>query len=59
MGYWDGRERKGHIGEYLVYQNRKRSKIIMPLSDTQIFVALIIALFPGFLAMRLSLELYK
>lgn len=40
------------------YQNR-RSKIIMPISDTQIFVALIIALFPGIMAIRLSTELYK
>ncbi len=31
----------------------------MPLSETQIFVALLIALFPGFLAFRLSIELYK
>ena len=31
----------------------------MPLSDTQIFVALIIALIPGIMAFRLSLELYK
>ncbi len=31
----------------------------MPISDTQIFVALIIALFPGIMAIRLSTELYK
>ncbi|MDJ0575969.1 MAG: photosystem I reaction center subunit XII [Xenococcaceae cyanobacterium MO_234.B1] len=31
----------------------------MPLSETQIFVALLIALLPGFLAFRLSIELYK
>ncbi len=31
----------------------------MSLSDTQIFVALIIALFTGFMALRLSTELYK
>ncbi|MDJ0530947.1 MAG: photosystem I reaction center subunit XII [Xenococcaceae cyanobacterium MO_207.B15] len=31
----------------------------MPLSETQIFVALVIALLPGFLAFRLSTELYK
>ncbi|MGF1524888.1 MAG: photosystem I reaction center subunit XII [Leptolyngbyaceae cyanobacterium] len=29
------------------------------MSDTQVFVALIIALIPGFLAFRLSTELYK
>ncbi len=29
------------------------------LSDTQVIVALIIALFPGFLAFRLATELYK
>ncbi|MGB8700571.1 MAG: photosystem I reaction center subunit XII [Thermosynechococcaceae cyanobacterium] len=29
------------------------------LSDTQIFVALILALFPGILALRLGTELYK
>ncbi|NEO86755.1 MAG: photosystem I reaction center subunit XII [Spirulina sp. SIO3F2] len=31
----------------------------MALSDTQIFVALILALLPGVLAYRLSAELYK
>ncbi len=31
----------------------------MPISETQIFVALFIALFPGFLAFRLATELYK
>jgi photosystem I subunit 12 len=31
----------------------------MPLSDAQVFVALLIALFPGFLAFRLATELYK
>ncbi|HEY9816112.1 MAG TPA: photosystem I reaction center subunit XII [Candidatus Obscuribacterales bacterium] len=31
----------------------------MGLSDTQIFVALAIALIPGILAFRLSTELYK
>jgi len=31
----------------------------MSLSDTQIFVALVIALIPGILAFRLSTELYK
>lgn len=32
----------------------------MPITETQIFVALIIALvFPGIWALRLSLELYK
>ncbi len=31
----------------------------MPLSETQIFVALLVALIPGFLAFRLSTELYK
>jgi len=31
----------------------------MPLSDTQIFVALAVALLPGILAIRLSTELYK
>ncbi|PSR16309.1 photosystem I reaction center subunit XII [filamentous cyanobacterium CCP3] len=31
----------------------------MPLSDTQIFIALAIALLPGILAVRLSTELYK
>ncbi|HSM81488.1 MAG TPA: photosystem I reaction center subunit XII [Nodosilinea sp.] len=31
----------------------------MPLSDTQIFVALALALLPGILAFRLSTELYK
>ncbi|HZG39149.1 MULTISPECIES: photosystem I reaction center subunit XII [Cyanophyceae] len=31
----------------------------MPLSDTQIFIALAVALLPGILAFRLSTELYK
>ncbi|WP_144873906.1 photosystem I reaction center subunit XII [Hyella patelloides] len=31
----------------------------MPISETQIFVALLIALIPGILAFRLSTELYK
>ncbi|MGB3203192.1 MAG: photosystem I reaction center subunit XII [Nodosilinea sp.] len=31
----------------------------MPLSETQIFIALAIALLPGILALRLSTELYK
>ncbi len=31
----------------------------MALSDTQIFVALVFALVPGFLALRLATELYK
>lgn len=31
----------------------------MPISDTQVFVALAIALLPGILAFRLSAELYK
>ncbi|MGB3693379.1 MAG: photosystem I reaction center subunit XII [Spirulinaceae cyanobacterium] len=31
----------------------------MGLSDTQVFIALAIALVPGILALRLSTELYK
>lgn len=31
----------------------------MGISETQVFVALVIALFPGFLAFRLATELYK
>lgn len=31
----------------------------MALSDTQIYVALVVALLPGFLAFRLATELYK
>jgi photosystem I subunit XII len=31
----------------------------MSLSDTQIFVALVVALIPGVLAFRLATELYK
>ncbi|MGJ3245081.1 MAG: photosystem I reaction center subunit XII [Elainellaceae cyanobacterium] len=31
----------------------------MGISDTQVFVALVIALIPGILAFRLSTELYK
>ncbi len=31
----------------------------MALSDTQVFVALVVALFPGILAFRLATELHK
>lgn len=31
----------------------------MSISDTQVYVALVIALIPGILAFRLSTELYK
>jgi photosystem I subunit 12 len=31
----------------------------MSLSDTQVLVALVVALIPGILALRLSTELYK
>ncbi|MEM1279201.1 MAG: photosystem I reaction center subunit XII [Leptolyngbya sp. SIOISBB] len=31
----------------------------MAMTDTQVFVALAIALVPGFLALRLATELYK
>jgi photosystem I subunit XII len=31
----------------------------MALSDTQIFVALVVALIPGIMAFRLATELYK
>jgi photosystem I subunit XII len=31
----------------------------MALSDTQIFIALAVALIPGIMAIRLSTELYK
>jgi photosystem I subunit XII len=31
----------------------------MALTDSQVFIALIVALFPGFLAFRLATELYK
>lgn len=31
----------------------------MSITDTQIFTALLVALFAGFMALRLSLELYK
>ncbi|HEY9635194.1 MULTISPECIES: photosystem I reaction center subunit XII [Cyanophyceae] len=31
----------------------------MSLSDTQVFVALVVALIPGILAFRLATELYK
>ncbi len=36
-----------------------RSQTIMALSDTQVLVALVIALLPGILAYRLATELYK
>ena len=31
----------------------------MSLSDTQVFVALVVALIPGIMAFRLATELYK
>jgi photosystem I subunit 12 len=31
----------------------------MAISDTQVFVALVVALLPGILAFRLATELYK
>ena len=31
----------------------------MPLSDTQVYIALVVALFSGIMALRLSTELYK
>jgi len=31
----------------------------MSISDTQVFIALVVALIPGILAIRLSTELYK
>ncbi|HAJ62532.1 MAG TPA: photosystem I reaction center subunit XII [Cyanobacteria bacterium UBA8543] len=31
----------------------------MTISDTQVFVALVVALIPGILAFRLATELYK
>ncbi len=31
----------------------------MSISDNQIYIALVVALFAGFMAMRLSMELYK
>ena len=32
---------------------------VMPISDSQVFIALFIALFTGILAVRLGLELYS
>lgn len=31
----------------------------MSISDTQVYIALVVALIPGILALRLSTELYK
>jgi photosystem I subunit 12 len=31
----------------------------MNLSDTQVYIALVVALIPGIMALRLSTELYK
>lgn len=33
--------------------------VAMSLTDTQVFVALVVALLPGVLAFRLATELYK
>jgi len=32
---------------------------IMPISDTQVYIALVVAIIPGILAWRLATELYK
>ena len=47
---------KDGISFYL--KQNVRRKITM-LSDTQIFIALVVALIPGIMAIRLSTELYK
>jgi photosystem I subunit XII len=36
-----------------------RSLLTMAITDTQVLVALVIALLPGILAFRLATELYK
>ena len=41
------------------YLKQKVRRIIMQLSDTQVFIALVVALIPGIMAIRLSTELYK
>ena len=38
---------------------KSKEKIIMALSDTQVYIALVVALFSGIMALRLSTELYK
>ena len=47
---------KDGISFYL--KQNVRRKITM-LSDTQVFIALVVALIPGIMAIRLSTELYK
>ena len=42
---------------FYLKQNVRRT--IMQLSDTQVFIALVVALIPGIMAIRLSTELYK
>jgi photosystem I subunit XII len=42
-----------------VNYQRNLKELVLMLSDTQVFVALAIAIIPGILALRLSTELYK
>lgn len=53
----DERWRKAYEVEHIAHQIRSFSA--MSLSDTQIFIALVVALIPGVMAFRLSTELYK
>lgn len=36
-----------------------RSSLVMSISDTQVYIALVVALIPAVMAFRLSTELYK
>ncbi len=39
--------------------NYQKEFFFMAISDTQVFIALVVALIPGILAFRLATELYK
>jgi photosystem I subunit 12 len=47
---------KDGISFYLKQNVRRKTTM---LSDTQVFIALVVALIPGIMAIRLSTELYK
>jgi len=46
------------IVEIYTHQTARGSKT-MSISDTQVYVALVVALIPGILAFRLATQLYK
>jgi photosystem I subunit 12 len=47
------------VNELLKISLTLRRFTTMPISDTQVYIALVVALIPGILAWRLATELYK